>query len=123
LNRFQKQDRLLKRPEFLELSRIGRSEHSSCFVAVFAPGRKTNSRLGVTVTKKVGNSVVRNRIRRYVREYFRNHRHSIAGNWDINIIAKKRAAEASSQRVFASLQQLFDKISRVGYQTDISGID
>jgi len=123
LNRFQKQDRLLKRPEFLELSRTGRSEHSSCFVAVFAPGRYLHSRLGITVTKKTGNSVTRNRIRRYVREYFRNHRHSIAGNWDINIIAKKRAAEASSKSVFASLQQLFDKISRVGYQKDSSGID
>jgi ribonuclease P protein component len=120
---FQKQDRLLKRVEFLNLSETGRTEHSSYFLAVFAPGRFQHCRLGVTVSKKVGNSVTRNRIRRYVREFFRQHRHCIAGIWDINIIAKKRAADASSHSVCASLRQLFDKISRVGYQTDISAID
>jgi ribonuclease P protein component len=120
---FTKADRLLKRAEFLHLSQIGQTAHNSHFVAVFAPGNRNRIRLGITVSKKVGKSVTRTRIKRLIREYFRHNRHGIAGNWDINIIAKRRAADLSSAEAFLSLKHIFDKLSRVGYQTNISAVD
>lgn len=48
-------------------------------------------RLGLTVTKKIGNSVVRNRIRRLVREWMRLHGWVPAG-WDMVLVAKDSAA-------------------------------
>jgi len=120
---FTKADRLLKRAEFLHLAQIGQTAHNSHFVAVFAPGTCHHTRMGITVSKKVGNSVTRSRIKRLIREYFRHNRHRIAGSWDINIIAKRRAADLSSADAFLSLKHIFDKLSRVGYQTNISAVD
>jgi len=120
---FTKADRLLKRAEFLQLAQIGQAAHNSHFVAVFAPGDRNRPRIGITVSKKVGKAVTRTRIRRFIREYFRHNRHCIAGNWDINIIAKRRAADLSSAEAFSSLKHIFDKLSRVGYQTNISAVD
>ncbi|MBS3809243.1 MAG: ribonuclease P protein component [Desulfobacterales bacterium] len=106
----RKPDKLLKRPEFLNLSRQGNSVHNRYFVIAYRLNRLDRSRLGVTVTKKIGNAVVRNRIKRIVREYFRLNRHRLAGNLDINVIAKKGAAHLSGREAFASLRHLFDKI-------------
>jgi ribonuclease P protein component len=109
---FSKADRLLKRHEFLHLSASGKRVQNRYFIANFGPGRFQRSRLGITVTKKVGCAATRNRLKRYVREYFRLHRHRLKGHWDINIIAKKPAADLPSRLVFSSLETLFDSISR-----------
>ncbi len=109
---YTKADRILKRPEFLKLSKHGMKIHSKHFLAIFCPGRYERIRLGITVTKKIGGAVTRNRIKRFSREFFRLNKHSVAGNWDINIIAKKNAASLTSDQAFLSLQNIFNKISR-----------
>jgi ribonuclease P protein component len=75
-------------------------------------GQLERTRLGVTVTKRVGNAATRNRIKRWSREFFRTNKHKIAGNWDMNIIAKKEAADLTSGQTFSSLHNLFDRLSR-----------
>jgi ribonuclease P protein component len=107
-----KADRILKRSEFIVLSKSGRKVQNAYFIACFAPGQQPHCRLGITVTKKVGKAVERNRIKRMVREFFRLNRQRLSGNWDINIIAKTRAAGISSETIGQSLQDIFDRISR-----------
>jgi len=109
---FRKADRILKRREFLELSKYGRRIQNEHFIAYFSPGQCNRSRLGVTVTKKVGKAVTRNKIKRFVREFFRLNRYKLLGKWDINIIAKKEAAEISPEKAHHSMQNLLDRISR-----------
>ncbi len=53
-----------------------------------------------------------NRIKRLSREYFRLNRHNIAGKWDINIIAKKEAANITAEQAFFSLKNIFARILR-----------
>jgi ribonuclease P protein component len=109
---FTKADRIRKRSEFLRLSKIGKKIQNRHFVANFSPDRFQRTRLGITVTRKVGRATTRNRIKRFIREYFRLNRHIITGYWDINIIAKKKAGDISSGETFLSLQNIFDNISR-----------
>jgi ribonuclease P protein component len=109
---FTKADRILKRHEFIALAKSGRRIQNDCFIAVFSPGRHGRSRLGVTVTKKVGRAVRRNRIKRLVREFFRLNRQFLSGEWDINIIAKNQSADITSEKAYRSLQNIFNRISR-----------
>jgi len=108
---FTKADRILKRRDYVALSKSGRRVQNEHFIAYFAPNSHTGSRIGITVTKKVGPAVKRNRIKRLVREYFRLNRHSLSGKWDINIIAKRHIADLSSEKAFRSLQNIVERIS------------
>lgn len=105
-----KEERLLKRAEFVRLSGRGKSFKTRHFIAAVADGNQDNNRIGITASKKVGNAVKRNRIKRIVREYFRHRKESLSGNRDINIIAKKGTASLPNYRINKELEELFDKI-------------
>jgi ribonuclease P protein component len=109
---FSKCDRLRKRHEYLSLSEYGKKISNKQFIALLVPSSTDRNRLGVTCTKKVGCAVVRNSLKRCCREYFRLNRHQIMGEWDICLIAKKLASEASREQVFLSLKDIFDRITR-----------
>lgn len=71
---FPPEKRLRRRWEFLETYRSGRRVHGR-FVLVFdCPAEGVGPRLGITVTRKVGTAIVRNRLRRQIREIFRRSR-------------------------------------------------
>lgn len=108
---FTKEDRLLSQADFVLLKNTGKKIHSDCFIAQVLQNNRTNSRLGLTISKKTGNAVTRNRLKRLVRERFRTKKYKISGFWDINIIAKKNAAQCSSEKAFSSLDRIFNKIS------------
>jgi ribonuclease P protein component len=109
---FKKTDRIRKRPEFLEISKSGLKIQDAYFIIYYSHGRFNRSRLGITVTRKVGRASKRNRIKRLVREFFRLNRHNFSGDWDLNVVAKKKAAGISAQKVCDSLYLLFDAISK-----------
>src|SRR5690349_12428984 len=92
-SRITKEMRIRRRAEFVQVQQEGQKLHGR---HVLALARKRNDpglvgRLGITVTKKVGNAVVRNRIRRLVREWLRIHGWVPAG-WDVVVVAKDTAA-------------------------------
>lgn len=109
---FSKADRLLKRSEFIELSKIGKKIHNKEFIVIYSPSRVNRTRLGITASKRVGKANERNRMKRHIREFFRLNRHNISGFWDINIIVKKEAADLASGQVHSSLKNMFDEIQR-----------
>jgi ribonuclease P protein component len=91
--RISKEMRIRKRAEFVAVQSDGKKLHGR-HVLVLAKKRndpETSGRLGITVTKKVGNAVVRNRIKRLVREWMRLHGWVPTG-WDIVVVAKDSAA-------------------------------
>ncbi len=108
----KKTHKILDRSEFLRLSKSGKKIQDHSFIAVFMPGESLWSRLGITVSKRVGNAVVRNRVKRIIREWFRINKSCIQGCWDINVIAKRTAAGLNSHQVFMSLEKIFDKLGR-----------
>jgi ribonuclease P protein component len=108
--RFTKRDRLLKRSDFLKIALNGTKVYNKHFVLIYSSNEKRESRLGITVTKRVGKSVMRNRIKRYCREFFRLNRCIISGKRDINIIAKKNVLSLDSKQMFQTLENIFKKI-------------
>ena len=101
--RITKQMRLRRRADYLAVQADGAKLHGR---HVLALARKRSDpelvgRLGITVTKKVGNAVVRNRIKRLIREWMRLHGWVPTG-WDIVLVAKDTAARQLHPSDFAS---------------------
>jgi len=85
---FPKFARLLARREFLFLQNRGKRRHCPHFVVLLSPAKSGQSRLGITVTRRFGNAVVRNKMKRLLREFFRIHRTKISPEQDILIIPR-----------------------------------
>lgn len=68
------------------------------------------NRLGLTVSTKVGGAVVRNRVRRRLREVYRLHEGLLAGGMDVVIVARVRAAHSGYRQLERSFLCLADKL-------------
>ena len=108
--RLTKRQRLLKRSEFLWLSKNGRKTQNRHFIAVYRRRDDGVSRIGITVSRRVGNAVTRNRIKRHCREAFRCHAIRSVPAMDIMVIAKREAARIDGAETRASVEKLFNKI-------------
>jgi ribonuclease P protein component len=108
---YPKTSRLLKRSQYLELSKKGKKIHTGSFIAIVLQGATQNNRIGITVSKKVGNAVERNRIKRIIREYFRHRKDSFKEILDINIIGKKSLNGLENSQIIKKLEKLFSKIA------------
>ena len=89
---FPKHARLRKRHDYLRVQQVGRRQHTEHFVVLCASGSGANSRVGVTVSTRVGDAVVRNRVKRLLREVLRTVWRRIEPPTDIVVIAKPGAA-------------------------------
>ncbi len=72
--------------------RTGKRRSNSHFTVFFRANQMPQSRFGFSIKKAIGGAVVRNRIRRRVREIVRCHRQEIPKGWDIVIHPKKAVA-------------------------------
>ena len=86
--RFPKAQRLLRRREFLEVQERGQKIPSDCLLGLARPNGRPYSRVGLTVSSKVGNAVVRARLRRLLRELFRKRNSTRAGQ---DVLSRRRA--------------------------------
>jgi ribonuclease P protein component len=83
--------RLRRRHDFLTVQRSGTRIHGRAFLALVSPNAGGDGRVGVTVTRRVGNAVTRNRIKRLVREWLRQNGWVPSGH-DVVFVAKDGAA-------------------------------
>lgn len=110
--RLTKDMRLRRRPEFVSVQSSGRKVHGKLFMALVAPQSSTSSvgRVGLTVTKRIGNAVTRNRIKRRTREWLRRNGWVPAGR-DVVLVAKDGAAVATSAELAADLARIVSRVS------------
>ena len=85
----------------LKLNHIFRRLYSTggkgnAFLVLYARRNRLGvNRIGVTVSKKLGKAVVRNRVRRRLREVYRLHESRFLPGWDIVVVARGRAVDAT----------------------------
>jgi ribonuclease P protein component len=116
--RFRRTDRLLVSQEFRRVMRVGRRVPHRDLVIIIAPAKRQRgnsalatgrgSRLGITVSRKVGNAVCRNRFKRRVREWFRGRRAEFERDLDLVVIARRSAARLSHRDLHRRLSELLD---------------
>ncbi len=121
-DRFRRSDRVRRSIDYRRISRTAVRHGSREFVVLVAPMGPTHDRdqpkpvrrLGLTVSRKVGNAVARNHVKRRVREWFRAEREALPEDVDIVVIAKPGAAELDTAGVRASLERALASKPRRG---------
>ena len=108
----RKGERLRKRADFERLSRCGDRIVTDYFIILFTRNGLGNLRLGVTVSKRVGCAVTRNRVKRLVREHFRKSKVLFGDNYDVNVIAKRGTPDLSSEQIRDTLEAIARDILR-----------
>ena len=86
------------------------SGHANSYLVLYA--RKNHSaanRVGVTVSKKLGCAVVRNRVRRRLREVYRLSEAKFAPGWDIVVVARSRCIKADFDKLTSAYLSLAEK--------------
>ncbi len=90
--KFTKKERIVKRADYLKRNPEDRVVHAAGYRFVFKPSNLPCSRLGIVVTRKAGNAVYRNRVKRVLREVFRKNKGRINPPMDLVVIRRHPAA-------------------------------
>jgi ribonuclease P protein component len=100
----------VRKSEFDAVYRAGKRRSSSHFTVFFRANELPVSRFGFSIKKALGSAVVRNRIRRRMREMVRCHRLEIPARWDIVIHPKGAAVRAAFATLTADLLRLLQNL-------------
>jgi ribonuclease P protein component len=99
---------LKKNEDFRKIYENGFSLADSFLVMYKLPNNSNENRLGISVSKKVGNSIVRHHLTRLIREAYRLHEEMFDTGLDIVIVARSRAKNSSYKTIEKSLLKLAD---------------
>lgn len=95
---------------FRRLYRKGNTAADSRLAIYVRRNGRPGNRLGLTVSTKVGHAVVRNRLRRRLREIYRLHEASFQPGWDLVVVARSRAVQADYRTLERSFLSLAKKL-------------
>lgn len=133
--RLTKAERIRRRADYLRIQGGGRKLHIPSFVcfgvrpaaAASRPDAVARERepvaetenpltqLGITVSRRVGNAVVRNRVKRLVREAFRRHKADFPSGLELVLIARAEAAKVGYAQVERELMELGRRLCGAGW--------
>ena len=106
---FKKQERIRERKDYLKAFFKGEKIVDNCLVLFVLPTERKCTRLGISINKKVGRSVRRNRIKRILREIFRLNKHKLKKGHDIVFVVRKAATEKNYRQLEEIVLNLLKK--------------
>ncbi len=113
--RWRRTSRLRANSDFQRVRRRGRSTHGRWLIVGYAradvvtDGAEPPARIGFSVSRRVGGAVVRNRVKRRLREIMRKRLSHVAPGWDIVITARASAAEAEYSALEEDVRETFSR--------------
>lgn len=111
--RLPRRETLRRSSDYQQCYRHGRRRHGALVTLHFHPNREGRPRLGVTVSRKVGHAVVRNRLKRWTREHYRRApRRGELGALDLVVHFKPEARRAGFTQLCAELERLLGTLPR-----------
>ena len=116
-----KEQRLRSSTDFAEVRRDGRSRADGLLVLVSRPNNLDVTRFGFIVSKRVGNAVVRNRIRRRLKEAARLSQ--VEHGWDLVFIARQGASSADYHELSGSVKRLLTRANVLDGSSGTNGKD
>lgn len=102
----KKTDSLKKNSDFKEVYRSGVSHANRYLIMYVSENYQCGNRLGISVSKKVGNSVVRHRVKRLVKEAYRLHEDVFNSGLDIAVVARASAASIGFKEMESAVLHL-----------------
>jgi ribonuclease P protein component len=111
---FPRTARLVRRGDFEAVYRGGKRRSSAQFVVFCRPTSETRSRFGISIKKALGGAVVRNRIRRRIREILRRNSSEIPSGWDLVIHPRRSVATATFAPLAKELVSLLRSLAPTG---------
>lgn len=106
---YRKAERIAKRKTFSAIYHQGVWKSSTHFTIIICSNTQGVKRLGITVTKKTGNAVKRNRIKRLIREFFRLNKDLFPAGHDVVIMSKRNMPPLTYQEACRELTELFTR--------------
>ena len=102
-------NRLKKRYQFNYVYKSGEHFSSEHIVLYVVPSKTKSIKVGFAVTKKVGHAVVRNKIRRRLREIVRIHLPNLKQSYNIIVVAKENIVDANFEQLGFEMNKLLKK--------------
>jgi ribonuclease P protein component len=106
---FSRSERLRIASDFDRVYTSGTRIVSSRLMLIFAPSPVGVTRMGLSVSRKIGKAVVRNRVKRLLREAFRLNKHQVRKGYDILLVARKGVEDLKFRQVELVLMDLSRK--------------
>ncbi|MBX7256233.1 MAG: ribonuclease P protein component [Candidatus Hydrogenedentes bacterium] len=103
---FPRRERLTRKREYELVFRNGRKRVGPAFICYVARQEGEGRKFGLAVSRKVGSAVVRNRVKRFLREFYRTHRAQLAHDVHIVVVARPQAAELSFHQCTEAMRRL-----------------
>ena len=111
-NRFPKSYRLRNTGQFQHVFAVRCSVADHAIILFAAPNELPHCRLGLSISKKLGNAVVRNRWKRLLREAFRKSQTALPGGFDLIVLPQRNTDVRTVNHLDQSLKNLTEKICK-----------
>ncbi|MBQ8468174.1 MAG: ribonuclease P protein component [Clostridia bacterium] len=105
----RKEYRLQKKYQFNYVYRVGRTVSGKLLVLYYCPSKNRNVKIGISVSHKVGGAVVRNKIKRRIREAVSKHLNNLKVNFNVVLLAKNATAESDYGSLANEIENLLSK--------------
>jgi len=105
----RKEEKIRHRADFLYTFQKGEYRKTQHFRIYSSPNRLSHQRLGITVAKRIGNAVQRNRLKRFLREFFRLNKELFPGSSDVVISGQMGSADLTYWQLAEELKGILQK--------------